>query len=411
MPRSGLDNSDGDVSDGVESRTPTTFGCFDCPDLVFPSRSKLNRHRNTHAKPYRCVAGDCRKSFAQQQGLNRHTQTHHVEPNDPAKSYHCLVDSCKYSTTGLLRKRFTRLDQLKAHMKEKGHYGPHSANDRQKPPNKICVGLTIIAWYEECDGPVDSTERQVETCEFNSLRTKLWHLDESDKVILDNVDNSNPPISSEGFECLVAGCYFSYSPPTKCKLVLFKSKEASRKHSRRAHERLTLELRPISGPQDSGQQSIVSDIASIIAGDGGWEKVSVDMPFPTSDGTPDGYIDQGNAVTPRYPSDTIWVGSCDIQSDDLDPSGAMNYLPFAAEQHDTGLMPRALSIPNTIFSPFPQTESYELALHAANFSLPSYVTPNGHCGVLSGSDFPEYTTLPCDVPRLDLRNSLKHQYG
>lgn len=212
-----------------------SLSCPSCNATGFTSLSKLNKHRNGHEKPYECLAEGCHKRFAQRQALDRHTQSKHGDANNRAKYYHCTVDGCKYSSTGRRRKRFARADQAKEHIKDYGHYGPHSANDRPRRRGDwkpLFEERIITARFEEWTSDDTSARRTVQTCEYNSLDTKLWHKDDIGEIFL--VEPA--PGGGAGHECPVVGCYYHQPrPPENCNTTLFKTMKGLQEHHRRAH--------------------------------------------------------------------------------------------------------------------------------------------------------------------------------
>ncbi|CZR64319.1 uncharacterized protein PAC_14217 [Phialocephala subalpina] len=235
-----LRSSPDECSDGKEKgdlngiKATQNLSCDKCDATNFPNLSKLNKHRNTHEKPYECQAEGCKDAFAQKQALDRHTQTKHSDTI--AKYYHCTVDGCKYSSTRRRGKRFARSDQVKEHIKDYGHYGPHSANDRPRRR----VGWTplfdehiITARFEEWTLNEGSPQRMVHSCEYNSLETKLWHTDEVGEMFLRRLPTGEPMAVND---CPVADCYFRTRPPDGCDPTLFKTVKALKEHCRRAHQ-------------------------------------------------------------------------------------------------------------------------------------------------------------------------------
>ncbi|KAF7954398.1 hypothetical protein EAE96_005521 [Botrytis aclada] len=85
-------------------RAPGTFGCEFCPQAL-PTKGSLNRHRNTHIRPYKCVT--CQSGFALRSDLRRHEGKHgSVDPR-----YMCKWPQCVF-------KGSTRKDNLMRHMKK-----------------------------------------------------------------------------------------------------------------------------------------------------------------------------------------------------------------------------------------------------------------------------------------------------
>lgn len=207
-------------------------------------------------------------SFSQQQALDRHILARHSDTNNPTRFYHCTVDGCKYSSTGRRRQKIIRLDQVKDHIKERGHYGPHSSSDRPRRPGEpLFTEYIILARFEEwyVDGNSDSKpSRTVKSWELNSLKTKLWHPDDTAEALL---RYRNDPIAMkiDGRICSVWDCYYASQPPENCETVLFKTEKALQEHHRRAHDEApALEFTLISQPQEPGpQDSSISDSHSV----------------------------------------------------------------------------------------------------------------------------------------------------
>ena len=127
---------------------------------------------------------------------------------------------------------------MKEHIKEYGHYGPHSARDRPRRPGERLYTIHVIkARYEEwtVDENGDSQpRRKVQSCEYNnSFKTKLWHTD----VPGDMFWRGDEEGARDGHACPVEGCYFYYrGPPDGCEKVLFKTLKGLQEHYRRSHE-------------------------------------------------------------------------------------------------------------------------------------------------------------------------------
>jgi hypothetical protein len=279
-------SSDSDSADEPnDSRSTQTFLCPECP-AKFPNLSKLksvlviatheytptntgnSKHRNTHLKPYACYAPGCSNTFAQRQALDRHAQVKHGDTEIPTKFYHCTVDGCKYSSTNRRKKSFTRVDQLKEHIKDYGHYGPHSSNERARRPGKPLFEEHIIkAVYEEwtLDSDVEGAQhrRTIQSCQYHSIMTKLWHTDDTGELYLHGRGIENIEGAGDR-ECPAPNCYYKRCPPDGLAPTLFKLSKSLHEHYRRAHETsaqavpLTLDLKP---PQ---LQSSISNLPSTV---------------------------------------------------------------------------------------------------------------------------------------------------
>jgi hypothetical protein len=127
---------------------------------------------------------------------------------------------------------------VKEHIKEYGHYGPHSSCDRTRRPGERLYTIHVTkARYEEwtVDENGDSQPRRtVKSCEYNnSFKTKLWHTD----VPGDMFWRGNEDEAQDGHACPVEGCYFyCRGPPKGCERVLFKTLKGLQEHYRRSHE-------------------------------------------------------------------------------------------------------------------------------------------------------------------------------
>ena len=127
---------------------------------------------------------------------------------------------------------------MKEHIKEYGHYGPHSTCDRtRRPGERLYTIHGIKARYEEwtVDENGDSQPRRtVKSCEYNnSFKTKLWHTD----VPGDMFWRGDEEGARDGHGCPVEGCYFYCRvPPKGCERVLFKTLKGLQEHYRRSHE-------------------------------------------------------------------------------------------------------------------------------------------------------------------------------
>jgi hypothetical protein len=127
---------------------------------------------------------------------------------------------------------------VKAHIKDMGHYGPHSPVDRKKRPRGnqgiMFNQAIILAVYEEWNVS-ESTQPQwnVKFCRFNSLKTNLWHED-----ITSDLYVRGGSLIATAFHCEEAGCYFNMRSvlPEVFAPTAFKTIEGLREHYRRAHE-------------------------------------------------------------------------------------------------------------------------------------------------------------------------------
>ncbi|KAK6607770.1 hypothetical protein H4I96_04005 [Botrytis cinerea] len=92
------------ISSTTNFRAPGTFGCEFCPQSL-PTKGSLNRHRNTHIRPYKCIV--CQSGFALRSDLRRHEGKHgSVNPR-----FMCKWPECDF-------KGSARKDNLLRHMKK-----------------------------------------------------------------------------------------------------------------------------------------------------------------------------------------------------------------------------------------------------------------------------------------------------
>ncbi|KAK0119569.1 hypothetical protein ONS95_011009 [Cadophora gregata] len=84
-----------------------SFSCHFCAQ-TFAQKCLLNRHINTHTKPYKCSFPDCIERRATNRDLKRHMDVH-----DPvsAPAFLCTDQGCMYAVKG-----FKRKDNLKRHV-------------------------------------------------------------------------------------------------------------------------------------------------------------------------------------------------------------------------------------------------------------------------------------------------------
>jgi hypothetical protein len=271
-----------------ELRSRQILSCPDCKATNFPNVSKLksaipsphkwsfqltknSKHRNTHVLPYECLAENCDKRFAQRQALGRHTQTKHGDTSTPTKYYHCTVDDCKYASTGRKKKYFARADQVKEHIKDYGHYGPHSANEhRRRPENARSVDGTIKAvfeeWILERGGEGNQTprpRRNIQSCEYDPRKnTKLWYDDNTAELYLHG-ESLEDDVFEGGLwhQCLVADCYYQVLSPEGLGVTVFKTAKGLLEHCRRAHEISDdiVSFAPHGQPQEDAQSGSIWD--------------------------------------------------------------------------------------------------------------------------------------------------------
>ncbi|KAF8850304.1 hypothetical protein BDZ45DRAFT_197520 [Acephala macrosclerotiorum] len=231
---------DAKVSDEQQARGPAkakstgeSKKSLSRPDGEGSDFSDRSSKRRTHpTKPYKCLEPDCVKRFAQQQNLDRHIERDHRAV--PTKYYHCTVDGCKYASTGEWRKSFLRVDQVKEHIKDYGHYGPHSATDRPRRPEKqISQGQLITIYFEEWTSSGEGThERTIQSYEYDSSKTTLWHEDDTGDLYC--CQKSDRKLA--GFPCQEINCYYHEHPPDRLEKVFFNTMKGLQEHLRRAHE-------------------------------------------------------------------------------------------------------------------------------------------------------------------------------
>ncbi|KAL3424455.1 zinc finger protein 2 [Phlyctema vagabunda] len=199
----------------------------------FDTRSKLNKHQNLiHSKPYHCLAENCEQKFGQKQQLERHTRARHADTS--TKYYHCATDGCKYASSGQFRKKFTREDHVKTHIRDYGHYGPHSPMNLKKAARtapRLEGGKIIAVWFEEWN-TTNSIAQPSKIIKLNldSKKTKLFHPDQTSDLLHRVI---------QGFHCEQQGCYYYFKPPESVPCLSFRSKRDLREHEKRAGHRIT----------------------------------------------------------------------------------------------------------------------------------------------------------------------------
>jgi hypothetical protein len=128
------------------------------------------------------------------------------------------------------------VDQVKEHIKDFGHYGPHSANGRPRRPGQpLFAEYLIIAHFEEWILDENALPRRtVQLYEYDSLKTKLWHTDDTGELYL----RAGYVGGLEGagyWECSVANCYYQLHPPESLDGTVFKTLEGLQEHHLQAH--------------------------------------------------------------------------------------------------------------------------------------------------------------------------------
>jgi hypothetical protein len=150
-----------------------------------------------------------------------------------------------------------RVDQVKEHIKEYGHYGPHSANNRPRRSGNPLLGEhKITARFEEWTVEDNFPQRTIQLCQFNSIPTTLWHTDDvGEPYLIKNTFDEN----SLGLECPAADCYFNLRPPKGCEVTLLKTTKGLQEHYRRVHENSGSGVSsPAHFQEESCQQTITS---------------------------------------------------------------------------------------------------------------------------------------------------------
>jgi hypothetical protein len=134
---------------------------------------------------------------------------------------------------------------VKEHIKDYGHYGPHSANERPRRPGKLLsTNETIKAVFEEWTLELNGKQnehsqprRRIQSCEYDAPKTKLWHEDVTGELYLRG--NSVEDDVFEGgswHQCLVADCYYQILSPEGLGATVFKTAKGLLEHCRRSHE-------------------------------------------------------------------------------------------------------------------------------------------------------------------------------
>lgn len=81
-------------------------------DKSFTHRHKLNRHKRSHFKPYRCPDSLCSRAFSWRKDLNRHQATH------IGRRFYCQHQDCSCLTSSA-EGGFTRMDNLMRHIRNR----------------------------------------------------------------------------------------------------------------------------------------------------------------------------------------------------------------------------------------------------------------------------------------------------
>ena len=137
------------------------------------------------------------------------------------------------------------MDQVKEHIKDYGHYGPHSASDRSRRPGKLLATDEIIKvvfeeWTlgsDEKQNEILQPRKSIRPCEYDPRKTKLWHKDDTGDLYLhgntleDDVFKGVP-----WHQCLDPDCYYQLLPPGGLGVTVFKTSRGLLEHCRRAHE-------------------------------------------------------------------------------------------------------------------------------------------------------------------------------
>jgi hypothetical protein len=128
------------------------------------------------------------------------------------------------------------VDQVKEHIKDFGHYGPHSANNRPRRPGQpLFAEYLIVAHFEEWTLDEKALPRRtVQSYEYNSLRTKLWHTDDTGELFL-RADSVGDLEDACYWGCSVPDCYYQLHPPKNLNGTVFKTMEGFQEHHFRAH--------------------------------------------------------------------------------------------------------------------------------------------------------------------------------
>jgi len=201
-----------------------------------------SKHRNGHLKPLKCPEPDCSKTFSQQQAVDRHSISIHKSAADSATIYyHCTTDGCRYASNCRNKRRFARLDQLKEHIKEYGHYGPHSPSDRMKRPGKSPVlpfTDVVVPYFIEVWTPIENSQplRIIKAFEFNSKTRNLRYADDTGEEYLQGSSQS----LNSGYECgMGMKCYYSSACPISTRTI-FKTLKACQDHENRCQPLFSL---------------------------------------------------------------------------------------------------------------------------------------------------------------------------
>jgi hypothetical protein len=106
--------------------------------------------------------------------------------------------------------------------------------------------------------------RTVQSYEYNSLKTKLWHTDDNGELYL-RVGAVGDLEGVDYLECSIADCYYQLRPPENLDGTVFKNLKGLQEHYRRAHYFQDDVYSPLSQLPLSVQSSEIRDSSSGLA--------------------------------------------------------------------------------------------------------------------------------------------------
>jgi hypothetical protein len=158
------------------------------------------------------------------------------------------------------------VDQVKEHIKNYGHYGPHSANERRRRPRDaqpidVIIKAVFEEWNLESNGAQNGNpqpRRNIQSCEYNPRKTNLWHEDDTAELYLRGETLEDDVFNCGSWhQCLVPDCYYQVLSPDGLGVTVFKTAKGLLEHCRRAHElsgegaSLSSHIQPQEGAESS----------------------------------------------------------------------------------------------------------------------------------------------------------------
>lgn len=134
---------------------------------------------------------------------------------------------------------------MKEHIKDYGHYGPHSANERPRRPQKALsrdatIKVVFEEWTLDLNGEHNENlqpRRSVQSYEYDPRKTKLRHEDDTGELYLCGESLKDDMLEGNSWhQCSVADCYYQLLPPEGLGATVFKTLKGLLEHCRRSHE-------------------------------------------------------------------------------------------------------------------------------------------------------------------------------